>query len=206
MLAKHSMAYFAGDMDSGSAYFAITSIEFESIFKENYAPLFHYVNSIVKDRDLAKDTLSDLFLNLWQQKDKLQIRELKPYLFRAARNGALKALNVSGQTTEFSDELFEIPADTYNPLERFVAKQSIKIVQDLIKKLPIARREMIELRLLGLKNHEIADIMDISEKKVEYNMREAIEHLSTMVHDGNFDKATIAGGLMLLNVIMHFSV
>jgi RNA polymerase sigma-70 factor (ECF subfamily) len=198
------MVYFAAHMDSGSAHFVITSIEFESIFKENYAPLFHYVNSIVKDRDLAKDTLSDLFLNLWQQKDKLQIQQLKPYLFRAARNGALKALNSSSQKAQFSDELFEIPADTYNPLERFVAKQSIKIVQDLIKKLPVARREMIELRLLGLKNYEIADIMDISEKKVEYNMREAIEHLSTMVHHGNFDKATIAGGLMLLNIILHF--
>jgi RNA polymerase sigma factor (sigma-70 family) len=198
------MAYFAGYMDSGSAFVVITSDQFENIFKENYAPLFHYVNSIVKDRDLAKDTLSDLFLNLWQQKHKLQIQNLKPYLFRSARNGALKALNLSSQTAKFSDDLFEIPADTYNPLERFVAKQSIKIVQDLIKKLPVARREMIELRLLGLKNHEIASIMEISEKKVEYNMREAIEHLSTMVHHGNFDKATIAGGLMLLNIILHF--
>ncbi|NCD72351.1 sigma-70 family RNA polymerase sigma factor [Mucilaginibacter agri] len=192
-------------MDSAKSPLVVTLDKFEGVFKENYTPLFNYVKSIVKDSDVAKDVLSDLFLNLWHQRDKLQIRQLKPYLFRSARNGALKAISASNQTSQLSEDMFEIPADNYNPFERFVAKQSIQIVQELINKLPVARREMIELRLLGLKNHEIADVMDISEKKVEYNMREAIEHLSHMVHSANFDKATIAGGLMLVNIIFTLS-
>ncbi|MDN3547682.1 RNA polymerase sigma factor [Mucilaginibacter aquaedulcis] len=174
---------------------------FESIFKDNYTPLFGYVNSIVNDDDLAKDVLSDLFLNLWQQKDKLQINELKPYLFRSAKNGALKALSSHYQTSELPDDAFNIPENTYNPFEKFVAKQSIKIVENLINKLPVHRKEMIELRLLGLKNAEIAQILDITEKKVEYNMREAIEQLGHAVNNSNLDKATIAGGLMLVNIM-----
>jgi RNA polymerase sigma factor (sigma-70 family) len=174
---------------------------FESIFKDNYTPLFGYVNSIVNDDDLAKDVLSDLFLNLWQQKDKLQINELKPYLFRSAKNGALKALSSHYKTSELPDDAFNIPENTYNPFEKFVAKQSIKIVENLINKLPVHRKEMIELRLLGLKNAEIAQILDITEKKVEYNMREAIEQLGHAVNNSNLDKATIAGGLMLVNIM-----
>ena len=65
---------------------------------------------------------------------------------------------------------------------------------------------MIELRLLGLKNAEIAHVLDITEKKVEYNMREAIEQLGHAIHNGNFDKATIAGGLMLINMILTVTV
>jgi RNA polymerase sigma-70 factor (ECF subfamily) len=99
------------------------------------------------------------------------------------------------------DDAFSIPENTYNPFEKFVAKQSIKIVDDLINRLPSHRKEMIELRLLGLKNAEIAKVLDITEKKVEYNMREAIEQLSHAVHNSNLDKATIAGGLMLINII-----
>ncbi|MDR6941439.1 RNA polymerase sigma factor [Mucilaginibacter pocheonensis] len=174
---------------------------FECIFKDNYTPLFRYVSSIVNDEDLAKDVLSDLFLNLWQQKDKLQINELRPYLFRAAKNGALKALSSRYQTSQLPNNAFDIPENTYNPFEKFVAKQSIKIVEELIGRLPLHRKEMIELRLLGLKNAEIAHVLDITEKKVEYNMREAIEQLSHAVRNGNLDQATIAGGLMLVNLI-----
>ena len=175
---------------------------FERIFRENYAPLFSYVNAMINDEDMAKDVLSDLFLNLWQQKDKLQINELKPYLFRSAKNGALKALSSRYQTSQLPDDAFNIPENTYNPFEKFVAKQSIKIVEELINKLPSHRKEMIELRLLGLKNAEIAQVLDITERKVEYHMREAIEQLGHAIHNGNFDKATIAGGLMLVNMIL----
>ncbi|WPU92016.1 sigma-70 family RNA polymerase sigma factor [Mucilaginibacter sabulilitoris] len=174
---------------------------FESIFKDNYTPLFRYVKSIVNDEDLAKDILSDLFLNLWQQKDKLQINELRPYLFRAAKNGALKAISSRYQTAQLPNDAFDIPENTYNPFEKFVAKQSIKIVEELISRLPLHRKEMIELRLLGLKNAEIAQVLDITEKKVEYNMREAIEQLGHAVRNSNLDQATIAGGLMLINLI-----
>ena len=175
---------------------------FERIFRENYNPLFSYVKAMINDEDIAKDILSDLFLNLWQQKDKLQINELKPYLFRSAKNGTLKALSSRYQTSQLPDDAFNIPENTYNPFEKFVAKQSIKIVEELINKLPSHRKEMIELRLLGLKNAEIAQVLDITERKVEYHMREAIEQLGHAIHNGNFDKATIAGGLMLVNMIL----
>jgi RNA polymerase sigma factor (sigma-70 family) len=188
-------------MDAVNMPVTVTLDKFESIFKDNYSPLFRYVSSIVKDQDLAKDVISDLFLNLWQQRDKLQINNIKPYLFRAARNGSLKALNLQNQTTQLPDDLFDIPSDSYNPFERFAAKQSVKIVEQLIGKLSVKRREMIELRLLGLKNQEIAKILDIPEKKVEYNMREAIEQLSHTINHSNLDKATIAGGLLLVNII-----
>jgi RNA polymerase sigma-70 factor (ECF subfamily) len=138
---------------------------------------------------------------LWQQKDKLQINELKPYLFRAAKNGALKSLSSRYQTSELPDDAFNIPENTYNPFEKFVAKQSIKIVENLINKLPLHRKEMIELRLFGLKNAEIAQVLEITEKKVEYNMREAIEQLGHAISNSNLDKATIAGGLMMVNIL-----
>ncbi|MCJ8209929.1 sigma-70 family RNA polymerase sigma factor [Mucilaginibacter sp. RS28] len=181
----------------------IVSLEsFEGIFKDNYTPLYRYVSAITKDEDLAKDVLSDLFLNLWLQKDQLQIRELKPYLFRAAKHGALKAISPRQTLTQLPDDAFDIPADTFNPFEKFVAKQSIRIVEELVNKLPPLRKEMIELRLLGLKYAEIAEVLEISEKKVEYNMREAIEQLSHTISHSGLDKATIAGGLMLINVFM----
>jgi RNA polymerase sigma factor (sigma-70 family) len=188
-------------METAAMPFVITLDRFESMFKDNYTPLFRYVHSMVKDEDQAKDVIADLFLHIWQQREKLQIENIKPYLFRAARNGALKAINLQSQTSQLPDDLFNIPTDSYNPFERFAAKQSIKIVEELIGKLSSKRREMIELRLLGLKNHEIAQMMDIPEKNVEYNMREAIEQLSHTISHSNLDKATIAGGLLLINIL-----
>ncbi|MFA6247212.1 MAG: sigma-70 family RNA polymerase sigma factor [Mucilaginibacter sp.] len=177
--------------------------QFEAVFKAHYSMLFRYVKSIVKDDDHAKDILSDMFLNLWLQKDKLQIQNIKAYLFRSARNGALKSLNFS-PSDSLSEEYWDIKEDAFNPFERIVAKESIKIVQALINKLPAARKEIIQLRLCGFKNHEIAKTLDITEKKVEYNMREAIEQLGYYMHNGNYDKATIASGLLLINIFFTF--
>jgi len=174
---------------------------FERIFKENYSPLFRYVNGIVKDDEQSKDVLSDIFLNIWQQKDLLQIKEIKPYLFRSAKNGALKALTSRQKNSPLSDDIFNIPADAYNPFEKFVAKQSIVIVEELVNKLSPIRKEIIELRLAGLKYYEIAGALDIPEKKVEYNMREAIEQLSKAIRHSNLDEATVAGGLLMIQLI-----
>gem|GEM_PF-838524 len=200
-MSKYLLPYFAGAMEQSNMSLWGTLEGFEDIFKENYTPLFRYVKGIVKDDEQAKDVLSDLFLNLWQQKDKLQINDLKPYLFRAARHGALKMVSPRYQSIELPDDVHNIPADAYNPFEKFVAKQSIRIVEDLIAKLPPLRKEIIELRLLGLKYAEIAEALEITEKKVEYNMREAIEQLTHAINHSSLDKATIAGGLMLVNII-----
>lgn len=183
----------------------VTLDRFESIFKDHYTPLFHYVNSIVRDEDQSKDVISDLFLNLWQQRESLQINHIKPYLFRAARNGALKAVRVKNQTIQIPDDLFNTPTDSYNPFEWFAAKQSTKIVEALINKLSAKRKEMLELRLIGLKNHEIAKVLEVPEKTVEYNMREAIEQLTHAVNHSNLDKATIAGGLLLVTIIFSLT-
>ncbi|OCX53183.1 hypothetical protein BEL04_02405 [Mucilaginibacter sp. PPCGB 2223] len=174
---------------------------FKSIFKENYSPLFRYVNGIVKDDALAKDVLSDLFLNLWQEKDRLRINNIKPYLFRAAKNGALGALASRIQTLSINDDFFDIPSDTFTPFEKFVAKQSIVIVEGLINKLTPLRKQIIELRLLGLKYTEIAEALDIPEKKVEYHLREAIEQLTRAIRHTNLDKATVAGGLTMVTLL-----
>lgn len=182
---------------------AATLEGFESIFRENYTPLFRYVNGIVKDRELAKDVLSDLFLHLWQGKDSLKVSNLKSYLFRAARNGAIRAITEQQDKLSLPEEAFDIPADTYTPFEKFVVKQSIQIIRGMIGQLPALRKEMIELRLLGLKNSEIAEALDISEKKVEYNMREAIEQLSRAVNNSNLDKAALIGSAMLIQLIFH---
>lgn len=190
-------------MDAANMSIAATLEGFESIFKENYSPLFRYVNSIVKDQELAKDVLSDLFLHLWLRKDTLKISNLKSYLFRSARNGAIRTISAQPDNLSLPEEAFDIPADTYNPFEKFVAKQSIQIIRDLINQLPALRKEMIELRLLGLKNSEIAEALDIPEKKVEYNMREAIEQLSRSVNNSNLDKAALIGSAMLIQLIFH---
>ncbi len=176
---------------------------FENIFREHYASLFRYVKSVVKDDALAKDVLSDMFLHMWLQRESLLIHNIKPYLFRAARNGAVKA--VTGRSNDqLSADCWDITEDAFGPFERLVAKESIKIVEHIINKLPAFRKEIIHLRLTGLKNHEIARILDVTEKKVEYHMREAIEQLGYFMRMENYDRATIAGGMLLLNVMFTF--
>ncbi len=56
---------------------------FLSIYQENFAALFHYGFSITADRELTKDCIQDLFLNIWNTRPSLnkEVINVRSYLF-----------------------------------------------------------------------------------------------------------------------------
>lgn len=56
---------------------------FLSIYQENFAALFHYGFSITADRELTKDCIQDLFLDIWNTRPSLnkEVINVRSYLF-----------------------------------------------------------------------------------------------------------------------------
>src|SRR5512133_2371958 len=64
--------------------------EFESLFRSSYVSLVKYARTLIKDQDTAEEIVQDLFVRLWQEKEKIKIESsLNGYLFRAVHNNCL---------------------------------------------------------------------------------------------------------------------
>ncbi len=67
------------------------SYAFEQLLKQYYPLLLNYGNRLSKDREFVKDCLHDLFVELWNRKEKLDtIENLKPYLLLSFRRKLLR--------------------------------------------------------------------------------------------------------------------
>ena len=69
------------------------SLEFEIVYKQYYSMLVGFSFQYVDDGDIAEDVVQDVFSNLWNQSDRIEVKtNVKSYLFGAVRNACLNHL------------------------------------------------------------------------------------------------------------------
>ncbi len=63
------------------------------LFEKYFAALCYFSNKFVRNTDLAEEAVSDIFLNIWLKKGKIEITtSLRAYLYTAVRNQSLNYL------------------------------------------------------------------------------------------------------------------
>ena len=65
-------------------------ISYNKLFDRYYGRLCQYVYSLLMDRNDAEDVVQELFLNLWKNRGRIEIKEnVSGYLYRMAKHLAL---------------------------------------------------------------------------------------------------------------------
>jgi RNA polymerase sigma-70 factor, ECF subfamily len=155
---------------------------FEFIFKKYYQRLCFYARKFVDDDAIVKDIVQDIFLNLWDKKEIIEMEiVLRAYLFRSVYNRCLNHLEHKKMAEKHHDkinkELKDLEIEYYNTYaetEHSLFELEMKI-DHVIESLPEQCRNVFELsRLKGLKNREIADQLKISIKVVEKHISKAL--------------------------------
>ena len=153
-------------------------LEFEQIFRTHFNYLRNIAFGVVHDLDTAGDITQQVFLNLWQKKDKLEIQgNVKSYIQRAVINESINYLKK--QKKLYYPENIEA-FDTFDApvidLER--EKLIEKSVFEAVDKLSPKCRLVFSLsRFSKMPNKEIAEHLNISVKAVEKNMGKALNEL-----------------------------
>ena len=69
-------------------------LQFEDSFKRFFKPLCFHAMSFVKDADIAKDIVHDVFLTTWTQREKIDFTQpMLPYYLSLTRNRSLNYLD-----------------------------------------------------------------------------------------------------------------
>jgi RNA polymerase sigma factor (sigma-70 family) len=140
------------------------------LYEMYYAPLFRFVLSRTKNRELTQDIVQDVFVKFIGSLHSFQIiySDPLPYLYRAAKNTIINegTKKKSVYFEEGEEEL--IVSELPTPEEEVIRNEESRTLLAHIQTLPSLYREVIELKCIAERStKEIAQILS----KTEANIR-----------------------------------
>lgn len=155
---------------------------FEVVYNRYAARLFHVAHGILKDREACEDIIQELFTTFWIKRQRLNILDLKAYLFTAAKNNVLMSIR-SGKVSIDLTELEQL-VEGRSASDTVMEKELRQHIDDNVAKLPQKCRTIFTLsREEKLSHKEIASQLNISAKTVENQMTIALKRLKSSLGD-----------------------
>jgi RNA polymerase sigma-70 factor (ECF subfamily) len=152
--------------------------EFESLFRSSYVSLVKYARTLIKDQDTAEEIVQDLFVRLWQEKEKIKIESsLNGYLFRSVHNRCLHYIEHQKVIERHAEEIsYRQPDKTEDPSDIMQYKDLQARIAGILERLPERCGKIFCMsRFEGLKYSEIAEKLSVSVKTVEASMGRALK-------------------------------
>ncbi len=152
------------------------------IFRDNYDMLFYYAKGFQVSNEIAKDLIQDLFLKLWNSKNKLACTDkIKPYLLKSLRTILIDYILKEKRIVKSGEAEFD-PDFTASVEEDLITKESnrqlVREMKAAIQKLNPRESELIYLKFyFRLDNHAIAGIMHINYQSVKNLYMSALTNL-----------------------------
>jgi RNA polymerase sigma-70 factor (ECF subfamily) len=164
-------------------------------FKINVLPvskkLLRFATHFLKDEDLARDVVQDVFLKLWQKRDTLdEVENMEAFTMRMTRNRCLDVIRANKTVpidAETDRKLKEKTVDVHSKVE---LSESAGQIKRLIEKLPDLQRTVMQLRdIEQLSYDEIAEATDLKVNAIRVNLSRARKKVRDeflkMNNDGN---------------------
>ena len=155
---------------------------FEVLFKAEFENIRFFIFHYTGDSDVAADLAQDTFLTLWDTRQRIDPKQnLRSYLYTIALNKALNHLSMlrTRMTDSIERSGFDnmIGALTDDSLASIIDSLDMKrIIEVTYNELPdLVRTIFVMSRKEGLSYEEIARKLEISVKKVEFNISKALK-------------------------------
>ena len=156
---------------------------FEKIYFENYSWLCRSVYRFVKDEEITKDIVQEVFLKLWQKHDNMNlIDSTTSYIHKACINQALNYLKEKERRDHreetFGRSIGKSDQRSANPDLKYETSETATIINQSIDNLPtMCKSAFLLSRYEGKSYKEIAIIMKISINTVEKHIGKALNFL-----------------------------
>lgn len=155
---------------------------FSTLFYAYHQQLGLYVFNITKSQEIAEEVVQDVFLKIWQKRDKLvTVNNINAYLYTIAKNETLNAIrkiaNERRRRQQFDQEI--LTTDTLFATADSREEEGLEqVFENAVSSLPPQQQKVFLLRQQGFKNAQIALQMQISPhsaKKYQQLALQAIE-------------------------------
>ena len=139
---------------------------YESLYLLLSPRLTNFCFSLVKSNEAAEEIVSDVFIKLWQIRNKLaDIENLKVYLYTIAKNFCLNYItrHFKNPVLRLDEMDIEPVVKLGNPEDLCIASDTISKIRQCIKELPPQCRIVFQMvKEDGMSYKEAADVLNIS--------------------------------------------
>lgn len=167
---------------------------FRKIYDLYYEPLCRFLLFYTKDIQLVEDIVQEVFLQLWENKDKVEVTYIKTYLFQSAKNKMINRLRDDRNRSLLLEKWFEEQLQNHHlDKDKFETEKLLIVVERAIDELPEKCREIFILnKTEKLTYKEIAETKQISIKTVENQMGIALKKIRKYLSDNWSDSYIIS--------------
>lgn len=153
---------------------------YDRYWAELYACAFH----LFPHRETCEDLIHDVFLYLWNSREKLEIRSLRDYLYIAIKHKALNKIRSQKKQIEISGEDAVTLTAKEETDDQLMVKELNLLFERGMHSLPEKCREILTLsRKEHLSNKEIASRLNLSPKTVENQINIGLKKIRLMMSD-----------------------
>ncbi len=187
---------------------------FERLFFVYYDNLYRFAYTYLKNKEEAEEIVSDVFVRLWEQREKLlEIRNLEIYLIIATKNHALNRLKKFRKVffTDIEGIAEAKPGYADNPEQQMLTYELASLIDEAVLALPEKCRRIFQLvRMEGMKQKEVARMMHLSPRTVENQIGIALKKiagkLAIHLKSGRSKKSKKAGLAIVILSILTLSI
>lgn len=152
--------------------------DFRKIYDLYYSELCSYLNYYTQDSEIIEDVLQDVFLKLWENRDTVEIKYIKTYLFHTARNSMINTLRSEFNRNRMLEQWFVQQVQDLKTRDCFDINLFSLQINKAIERLPSKCREIFLLsRQKKMSYQEIATALNLSIKTVETQMGIALKRI-----------------------------
>ncbi len=162
---------------------------FEKIYHLYSTRVLKKLIRLVKDENIAKELLQDIFLKIWEKRASLHPDKcFKSYLFKITENQVIDLFRRAASERKIMNHLTSVTSELHNPTEDVMnLKESNAILQEAINALPPQRKKIFTLcKVEGRTYEDAGKLLGISSGTVNDHMVKALRAVKKHFNTNDF--------------------
>ena len=143
----------------------------------------NFAFSMLQNSSEAEDITQDMFLKIWNSREALrEVDSLKSYLFSMAHNAVLNFIKRKGVRDRYQKATVGVSTEQYEPSFQMDTFELLKSIDEALEDMSVLRKTIFRMNRYEHKTYqEIADILMISPKTVQYHISCALSELRKLL-------------------------
>ena len=169
---------------------------FQNLLREHKDRVYSYAFYFLRDRDDAEDVTQEVFIKLWEHKERIDQRRLVPWMMRVTHNRCIdmirqrkgnRRLNGAGG---FLEQTVADADPSAHPGSRLEASETQRLLLEAMDALPERTKSMLLMHYFqGLKYEEIGGILNAKLSTVKVAVHRGRKALKEALSDQFTERA-----------------
>ena len=158
---------------------------YKELFILLHSRLKQFAFSILKSGEEAEELVSDIFIGIWEKRNKLtSIESPLLYFYKTAKNLAYNRISKMKKQPINSDDWFiQFHSIYFDPEKLMMTEEMMRQIRNAVNELPPRCKLIFKLvKEDGLKYREVAELLHLSVKTIEAQMAIALRRLGKCMH------------------------